>query len=129
MLEQTAKSRDEKTQEIITSSFVDVARRVRSGVSPNLAVVQVISETLETLQNNSLTLTPSNYTLWGNALSIFAKEQAQLHQMPQAVMPQRKQAGLSQVVLGCNTKTGKDVNISDEERMSGMHVLGATGTG
>src|SRR5438876_12303709 len=33
------------------------------------------------------------------------------------------------VVLGTNTKTEKDVTITDEERLSGMHFLGATQTG
>src|SRR5947199_2097027 len=33
------------------------------------------------------------------------------------------------VVLGTNTKTEKNVTITDEERQSGLHALGATRTG
>jgi hypothetical protein len=50
-------------------------------------------------------------------------------QKQQEVRPQKKQVGISQVFLGRNTHTKKDITITETERTSGMHVLGGTGTG
>ena len=41
----------------------------------------------------------------------------------------KKECCMVASILGHNTKTDKDITITIEERMSGMHVLGATGRG